>query len=75
MTTREIVDTLRTNGFTLMKAGARHHLYAKAGVVYLVCPGRSYSNPRVVVSLRAAIRRAARVDGTKKKGMAVGRYI
>lgn len=70
MTTREIIKALESAGFKLLRNGARHLLYAKGNVVVPVCPGRSCSNPRAAVSLRAAIRRAER-------GVAVGpgRYI
>lgn len=68
MTTREIVKLLREAGFTLFKEGSHHILYKKGGVIVPVCPGRSYANPRAAVSLRAAIRRAARVGDQLSRG-------
>lgn len=68
MTTREIVKLLKEAGFTLFKEGADHILYKKGGVVVPVCPGRGRNNPRAAVSLRAAIRRAARVGDELSRG-------
>ena len=67
MTTREIVKLLKEAGFTLFKAGSKHILYKKGGVIVPVVQGQS-TNPRAAVSLRAAIRRAARVGDELSRG-------
>ena len=73
MNAREVTTQLRDAGFTLVKAGSKHDLWAKGAVTMPVSRGTrgSHANPRAVKSLRAAIRRAERLTEPR----APGRYI